>query len=152
MNRWLGVLLASAALLTGCAADGPRNSAGQVTAPVTVDSFSIQVGDCVTKLESDSTTRLPLVPCDQEHAWEAFATAELTGDEFPGNNGVQNQAGQLCTEAFEPFIGVAAKESKFEMRVLAPTKDSWAQQDREVVCLVGSSAGKLTGSLRGVAK
>jgi len=152
MNRRLGVLVACGLLLSSCAAESPRNSAGQVTAPATVDSYSIKVGDCVSKLESDSASRLPLVPCDQEHAWEAFATGTLTGDEFPGNNGVQSQGGELCTQAFEPFIGVPAKKSKFELRVLAPTKESWAQQDREVVCLVGSSAGKLTGSLAGAAK
>ncbi|MFZ0529892.1 MAG: septum formation family protein [Propionicimonas sp.] len=152
MNRAIGALTACVLLLAGCAEAGGRSSAGQVTAPTTVDAYSIRVGDCVGKLETDSTTRLSLMPCDQGHSWEAFATRTLAGDDYPGANAVQAQAVAACTEAFEPFAGVAAKDSKFELRVLTPTKDSWAQLDRTVTCLIGSSAGGLTGSLAGVAR
>jgi hypothetical protein len=44
-------------------------------------------------------------------------------------------------------------DSKYEVTYLSPAKESWTQaQDREVVCLVGSSSGNITGSLKGKAK
>lgn len=151
MNRPLAALIAGGLLLAGCSG-GPRDGSGQVTAPVSVDTYSIQVGDCVGKLETESATRLQLVPCAQEHYWEAFGAGTLTGEAFPGTSGVQDQAEQICTTALEPFLGISAKKSKFELRFLTPTKDSWAQNDRAVVCLLGTPGGGLTGTLRGAAK
>lgn len=144
------------ASVAGCNSGGgtvPRNSAGQVTAAATTDAFSIKVGDCIGKLASDSTDELPLLPCDQPHFWEAFAAANLNGDAFPGNAEVKDQAAQACKAAFEDFIAVAQGDSKYEVTFLTPTKETWTQAgDRQVVCLVGSSGGNLTGSLKGAAK
>mgnify|MGYP001764704712 CR=1 FL=1 len=142
----------AAGLFAGCTADGPRNSAGQVTAPAAVDSYSIVVGDCVAKLETDSTRLLQLLPCTAEHQWEAFHAGTLEGEDFPGAGGVQSQAEALCTEAVEPFLGLSAKKSKYELRFLTPSKESWAQSDRAVVCLIGAPSGGITGTLKGAAK
>jgi hypothetical protein len=142
-----------AVLLAGCAGDVPRNSAGQVTAAATTDAFSIKVGDCVGKLDSDATNELPLVPCDQQHYWEAYATSDLAGTDFPGNAEVKDLSGKACSAAFTGFVGIASEESKYEVTFLTPTKETWTQAgDREVVCLIGASAGGITGSLKGTAK
>jgi len=141
-----------ALLLAGCSAELPRDSAGQVTAASTTDAFSIKVGDCVGRLDGDSTDQLPLVPCSQEHFWEAYAAPTLTGDAFPGNAQVKDPSDQACAGAFEGFVGIKADDSKFEVTFLSPTKETWTQAgDREVVCLVGRSSGGITGTLKGVA-
>ena len=155
-SRTVRVLAAGAAVasvvLGGCGTSA-RDGSGQVTVPATTDTFSVRVGDCLDKLPTDSTSSLSLLPCAQAHYWEAFATATLTGDDFPGNAAVREAAEKACDDPFEAFVGIAASTSKLELTMLTPTKDTWTQaSDREVVCLVGSSAGKLTGSLRGVAK
>jgi len=142
-----------AVLLAACATDAPRNSAGQVTAAATTDAFSITVGDCVGKLDGDSTDELPLVPCAQEHFWEAYAASDLAGTDFPGNAEVKDLADKACSTAFTGFMGIASDDSKYEVTYLTPTKETWTQaSDREVVCLVGSSRGGITGSLKGSGK
>ena len=140
--------VAASVLLAGCAS-GVRGSAGGVTAPTTTDSFSVQVGDCLGKLPTESTTQLRLLPCAEEHYWEAFATATLTGEDFPGNATVRDQAGQACDAAFEGFVGVPARKSKLNLTMLTPTSETWTQAgDRAVVCLVGSPSGGVTGTLK----
>ena len=140
-------------LLAGCSTDGPRNSAGQVTAAATTDTFSIKVGDCVGKLDGDSAEKLPLTPCEQTHFWEAYASGELDGTDFPGTSQVKDLSDKACRAPFKAFVGIALDDSKYEVSYLSPTKESWTQaQDREVVCLVGLSSGNITGSLKGTAK
>ena len=140
-------------LLTGCSADAPRNSAGQVTAAATTDAFSIKVGDCVGKLDGDSAEKLPLTPCDKAHFWEAYASSTLEGTDFPGSSQINELSDKACSAAYKGFVGIAMDDSKYEVTYLSPTKESWTQaQDREVVCLVGNSSGNITGSLKGSAK
>lgn len=153
MTGRASLAVALALLLAGCGAGVPRDSTGQVTAAATTDAFSIKVGDCVGKVDGDSTDKLPLVPCTDKHSWEAFAASDLTGADFPGNAEVKGQAEKACAAAFKAFIGIAADDSRYELTFLTPTKETWTQAaDREVVCLVGSSSGGITGSLRGIAK
>ena len=140
-------------LVTGCSTDAPRNSAGQITAAATTDAFSIKVGDCVGKLDGDSAEEVALTPCDQPHFWEAYASSTLDGADFPGTSQVNDLSEKACSAAYEGFVGIARDDSKYEGTYLTPTKESWTQaQDREVVCLVGTSSGNLTGSLKGAAK
>ncbi len=138
--------------LAGCAG-GPRDSAGQVTAPATTDTYSVRVGDCLDKLPSESTDELSLLPCGAPHYWEAFATSTLTASAYPGNAAVGDQARAACETAFAPFVGTTAKKSKLDLTMLTPTKETWTQaDDREVVCLVGSQSGGITGTLKGAAR
>ncbi len=152
-RRLVAAAASASVLLAGCAATGVRSSAGEVTAPTTVDSFSVQVGDCLGKLPSQSTTQLQLLPCADQHYWEAFATATLTGEEFPGNTEVRDQAEQACDDAFATFVGISATKSVFKLTMLTPTKETWTQaSDRAVVCLVGNPNTGVSGSLKGAAK
>lgn len=144
----VAVAVAASVLLAGCAS-GVRSSAGGVTAPTTTDSFSVQVGDCLGKLPTESTSEIQLLPCAEEHYWEAFATATLTGQDFPGNATVRDQAGQACDAAFEGFVGVPAKKSTLSLTMLTPTSETWNQAgDRAVICLVGNPSGGVRGTLR----
>ena len=151
--RLAPLVAALVVVLAGCAADVPRNSEGRVTVEATTDAFSIAVGDCVGKVDGDSADELPLVPCTEAHFWEAYAASDLAGDAFPGNAGVKDLADKACADAFEGFIGVAPDDSKYEVTYLTPTKETWTQaQDREVVCMVGSSKGNITASLKDAGK
>lgn len=148
---WIAAVLLVA--ITGCSSDAPRDSAGQVTAAATTDAFSIKVGDCVGKLDGDSAQELPLTPCDKAHFWEAYASSRLDGTDFPGTSKINDLSDEACSAAYEGFVGIAVDDSRYEVTYLSPTKESWTlAQDREVVCLVGSSSGNITGSLKGKAK
>ena len=140
------------ALLAACASPaGPRDPTGQVTATATVDTYSLQVGDCTGPIPSGNATQFTLIPCGDKHNWEAFARTTLKGDAFPGAKAVGDAAAAFCGDAFTTFIGVKRSKSAYELTYLQPTKASWEGfGDREIVCLAGRSAGNVTGSLDGV--
>ncbi|MGC4153089.1 MAG: septum formation family protein [Propionicimonas sp.] len=135
--------------LAGCSAEGPRNSAGQVTASAPTDAFSLQVGDCTGTLTSGTVGQVTLVPCAEPHAWEVFAATELQGEDFPGAGKVQDLAEEFCHDQFKAFVGLAVNKSKYHLTVLQPTKQTWNDAgDRQVTCLAGDGEGEVEGSLR----
>lgn len=152
LSRSAAVVAAAAILgLTGCAEEGPRNPAGEVTASVPADAFSLQVGDCTGPLTTGTVERVTLIPCAQPHAWEVFAATELQGDSFPGAGKVQDQAEEFCNDQFKAFIGVSVSKSEYRLTVLQPTRQTWNDAgDRQVTCLAGDGDGKVEGSLASV--
>lgn len=152
-GRLLATLVALALLGAGCTTAGPRNSAGQVTRSAAADAFAVRVGDCTGPLSNGSVETLSLVPCDQAHAWEAYARTELTGSEYPGAGAIQDQGDEFCSAEFRRFVGVPSNRSTYRTMYLQPTRQTWEKAvDREIVCLVGLSSGGIKGSLRGVKK
>lgn len=146
--------LALVALLaaTGCSSDAPRNSAGAVTASASTDAFAIKVGDCTGKLATGTIEGADLLPCDQKHYYEVYAASKMTDAEFPGTEATSKQAEEACDAEFTSFIGIASTKSKYKLFYLSPIAQSWALGDREILCLVGSESGGISGSLRGVKK
>lgn len=141
--------LAIAVALAGCAAEGPRNSAGQVTASAPADSFSLQVGDCTGPLTTGTVEKVTLVPCGEPHSWEVFAATELDGEEFPGAGAVQDAAEEFCQDRFKTFVGVSVGKSDYDLTVLQPTRQTWnSADDRAVTCLAGKDGGTIEGSLK----
>lgn len=139
--------------LCGCATQGPRNSAGEVTAPAPADAFSLQVGDCTGPLTTGTVEQVKLMPCAEPHYWEVFGATELGGDEFPGAGKVQDLAEEFCNAGFKEFVGVSVGKSDYDLTVLQPTRQTWTSaDDRAVTCLVGSGEGEIEGSLKGVKK
>ncbi|MBP8921640.1 MAG: septum formation family protein [Micropruina sp.] len=148
----VGALLSCAVLLAGCATGVPRNSAGQVTAPASMNPYQLQLGDCTGPLKDGDVGSLQVLPCDSAHHFEAFATTDLDAAAHPGDSEVTKKANTYCTAQFKTFVGIAADDSAYKMLYLYPTEESWATGDRAIMCLAGSDAGKITGSLRGVKK
>ena len=151
MRAWV-VAAAVALLLAGCAAP-VRDPSGRLTAATTADAYAVKAGDCVGELGAGSVTKLELLPCEQEHYWEAFLLTTLDGTAYPGDLALAEQSEKRCTQAFADFVGVAVKKSKYSYTYLSPTEQTWkSANDRALVCLAGLPNGGVTGSLRGVAK
>ncbi len=155
------VLLGTAALaLSGCgllpAADPVRDEEGAIVeAEGNADVFSITVGDCTNDgdLDSAEVSSVEAVPCDEPHDNEVYAAFDVDGDEFPGAAQIQTVATERCLEEFEPFVGAAYEESRFDYWPMTPTESSWGQGDREVLCLVYDvDLEKITGSAAGLAE
>ncbi|WDZ92160.1 septum formation family protein [Nocardiopsis sp. HUAS JQ3] len=110
--------------------------------PVTVDVFSLEVGDCFieseveTALFSEGVSEVPLVDCSQEHDSEFFYSHQLTDASYPGDSAVQTEADEVCKgENFTDFIGVDYLDSEIYSYYLTPTQQSWDQaNDREIIC------------------
>jgi len=144
--------LVTVVVLAGCAATpGPRDSSGQVTARATVDTYSLQVGDCTGPIPAGAVDRFVLIPCSDKHNWEAFARTTMDDGAFPGTTAVADRASSFCGDAFTTFVGVKRSKSAYELTSLQPTKQTWDNfGDREIICLAGRSTGTVTGSLEGV--
>lgn len=152
MRAWIAVA-AAAVLLAGCGASPVRDPSGRLTAPTTADAYAIAAGDCVGELGAGSVTKIELLPCDQEHYWEAFLLTKLDGTDYPGDVALAKQSEQLCTQGFADFVGIELKKSKYSFTYLSPTEQTWkSANDRALVCLAGLPNGGVTGSLKGIGK
>ena len=153
MMRAFGCVVVATLSLTGCMAGAaPRDTAGQVTASASVDAFQVKVGDCTGSLKEGDVSDLQVIPCADPHFYEAYANTQLTDSAYPGESAVIKQASKFCTAEFKSFIGLATKDSGYDMFYMYPVEQSWATGDREVLCLAGSDKGKLAGSLKGSEK
>ncbi|MBK8445607.1 MAG: septum formation family protein [Micropruina sp.] len=151
-RTWVAAAGIACLVLAGCATGVPRNTAGQVTAEASIDAFQVTVGDCTGAMKEGDVSSLKVIPCDQPHYFEAYARTDLEDGDFPGEDELTKHANTFCSEQFKTFIGLSTKDSAYDMFYLYPVKESWATGDREVLCFVGSTSGKVTGTLKGVEK
>jgi hypothetical protein len=137
-------------------ADQPiRDDDGIITEPnPSTDPFAIVVGDCLDDalIAADTGSEvetLPTVPCDQPHDSEVIASLELTGTAYPGVEAIAAEADAGCIAALEQRVGASYLDTRYDVSYYAPTELSWADGDREVLCVAYDPAGPLTGPLTG---
>lgn len=134
----------------GCA-PAERGESGEIETAGSVDAFALRVGDCYDD-ESSNVSEVfdvPGVPCSQAHDNEVFATFDLDGNDWPGDERTLELADQGCLDRFEGAIGIAYPESILMFTTLVPTQSSWIRgKDREVICgAYHMDLEKLTGSV-----
>lgn len=142
--------------------DTPETTADTEPATTTaadeVSVFDLAVGDCFTAAPTDDdggalVTTAAIVDCDEPHLAEVILIGELpnpAGEPFPGVEARDEAAEQLCQPAFDDYVGVPLAASELGLLWLAPTEETWEDQDdREVTCAVQSLDGEpLVGSVR----
>lgn len=149
-------ITAAAVALSGCTMIGqltnstPRDASGAPTAANTnADVFSIKVGDCLDDASSTGTvTTAPIVPCNQPHDSEAYTSVQMKDGAFPGADAVTTQANETCAAAYPAFIGIPYDDSDLSISYYFPTKESWANGDRQIMCTVYDNGVKTTGTLK----
>jgi hypothetical protein len=154
MHRRLmvGAALAAVLLTAGCGG-APRNDAGQVTASASSDAFQVKVGDCTGDLGTGMISDVVLIPCDQEHYFEAYASKQLSDVTFPGSTAISDQGNAFCAESYAPWSGISADKTKYTITFFSPIQETWTNaNDREILCFIGSDKGGVTGSLKGAKK
>jgi len=157
----VGAVAAATVALSGCSVINQftntteRDDSGQVVEEnENADVFEVQVGDCINfEAEAEEVQTVPQIPCAQPHDAEAFSSLMLDDGEFPGLESVTATSDAHCVgPAYEEFVGVAYEESELAATYFYPTEMSWAQGDREVLCLVYDTAGKTEGTLADAAR
>ncbi|GHB76099.1 membrane protein [Streptomyces viridiviolaceus] len=148
----IGLALWVVSLSTGAAADfwqGFRDAArGEGTA------YALAEGQCFNTPSGSLegvTFDVDKVPCGKEHDGEVFAVFELPGGSYPGDDEITRAADDKCYALQDDYaMDVWALPADVDVYYLTPTPQSWRVGDREVICLLGSTAerGTLTGSLR----
>ena len=154
MKNW-GVYIAAALgfAIYGAVTDVDRDSTGTIVGEGSVDAFEVRVGDCFNDTDSSGEiSSLPGVPCDEQHDNEAYALIELTIDAYPEGEGMFGLAYESCITRFESYVGKDYESSSLAIFTIYPTRESWAQNEREVVCAVyDMDESKLVGSVQGLA-
>ncbi|MGF1648633.1 MAG: septum formation family protein [Kineosporiaceae bacterium] len=146
------VLALSGCSLPGDSDDTTRNESGEIEEGGELGVFSFTVGDCFNQGGATEDGAMPQVeavegvPCAEPHDAQVFHLFDVTdAEEFPGEESLQVTSEEGCLAEFEAFVGAAYEESVLYSSSFTPTAGSWAQGDREVVCLlVGENGEKLT--------
>lgn len=116
--------------------------------------LDLEVGQCISSTaDGEQVSTLPVVECSEPHNGEIYALPQLPDGEFPGVDAVTNSARTLCAGVeFQNYIGIDPAASTLGVGYLYPTADTWAEGDREIVCIVRDGEADTTGSLRGAAR
>ncbi|WP_435847668.1 DUF4190 domain-containing protein [Streptomyces fumanus] len=148
----LGLVLWATALATGGASafwDGFREGVGGEST-----AYALTTGQCFDapggSLEG-ITYDIEQVPCAGEHDGEVFASFDLPGGAYPGDDEITRSADDRCYALDSDYAMDAwALPADVDVYYLTPTRQSWRLGDREVTCLFGNTDehGSLTGSLR----
>jgi hypothetical protein len=155
MKQWGVYLLAALGIgIYGAVTEVGRDETGAIIDGGTIDAFHMQVGDCFddSSASGGDISSLPGVPCSKPHDNETFAVFDINQDNFPAGDEMDAIAYDGCMAKFEPFVGRDYESSSLEIFPIYPTADSWAQDDREVICaLYDMEENKLQGSMQGLA-
>jgi hypothetical protein len=146
--------VASLALVAGCSDSKQgvaRNSAGKVTGVGTASVFQLKPADCLDPPAdlSGEIDKIKVVPCDQAHTQEVFATVKSADAAYPGAEALATEANGSCLGAMqEPTLGLSPDDGYF-VSYLLPSFDGWNKdKDRSIVCVfVFPDLGAVTGSV-----
>lgn len=145
-------VFAALVLAAGCG-DARRDGSGAIETAGALDAFEMRPGDCFDDsfFDAGEVSDLPGVPCGQPHDNEVYATFDVVGDEYPGQDRIDELADQGCLDRFAAAIGAPYEESVLVFTTLTPSEGSWSERnDREVVCVAyHMELEKLTGSVLG---
>ena len=113
--------------------------------------FDLEVGDCFT---SDTTLldTVVVVDCEDPHVYEVYdvGDVESADDAYPGDAEMGETASAQCQDAFEAYVGIAYEDSRWYVTSIPPNEETWAEGDREVVCLLHlQDESEVTGSAEG---
>ncbi|WP_382305211.1 septum formation family protein [Herbiconiux sp. UC225_62] len=156
----VAAVLAFGLSLSGCTALFPSSAppatdsqTGEEIEQTDTDVFTLSVGQCLNDTDGTEVTEVPIVDCADEHDFEVYGEFELAGDEYPGDDAIDEQADAQCLDLFQPFVGISYDDSVYGYTYFTPTEGSWTDgDDRLVSCLIGMPNEKVTGTLQGVAK
>jgi hypothetical protein len=115
----------------------------------------LHTGQCIDIDDGeDVLTTAPVIDCDRPHEGEVYATGDIAGsdDDYPGDEGVQRRAEDLCTrEDFEDYVGQSIQDTDLSVLVIRPSEASWEGGDRHVLCvIVPDAGGTLSRSVAGL--
>jgi len=111
--------------------------------------FGLGVGECVNYGPGAIASPI-VVPCHQPHDAEVYARFRLAGRHWPGTAAVGTQARQGCTARLSGYLNPQLATSVLAESYVFPNQSAWDAGVRTVICEIRGTAGKLTGSVRGL--
>ena len=148
-----GAAIGGVAIFAGTGAfddETTRTEDGHIVESGGLGAFAMRVGDCVQLPDenSDQVASVEGVPCTEAHDAQVYAEFDLATAGFPSDADMDALGVQGCTERWAAAIGSAYEaDTAFDFTFFSPTETSWAEDDREVTCMVISVDGSpLIGS------
>ena len=92
--------------------------------------------------------QLRIVDCSDEHYAEVYLVAEMSGDDFPGEQAVQEKSAELCLDAFAGYVGIEQNDSALTFLHIWPDQQMWTRGERGMICAAFDPKGPLTGSVK----
>jgi hypothetical protein len=117
--------------------------------PALPSVFRLRAGDCVNSGQ-DGISSPTVVPCGQPHDAEVYARFALAGHRWPGGTAIGAQARQGCTARLGGYLNPQLATTVLAESYVFPDRGAWNAGVRTVICEIRSTAGKLTGSVRGL--
>ncbi|WP_051399473.1 DUF4190 domain-containing protein [Haloechinothrix halophila] len=146
----LWIVLFVIVIIAGILDDVERTPTGEVTAEDTVPLENLRIGDCVEKVTEDRNYfSVTVMPCDEPHHSEVFAKFDLRGEAWPGEETVFADANAGCSDALREYSSTAYDDIDVAIFTFHPTAFTWADGDREIICLTDYEDGPRTGSIEG---
>jgi hypothetical protein len=123
-----------------------RAQHASIAAPRQPAIFSLRTGQCLNSQPNGSAGQL--IPCAQSHDAEVFAVFQLPGNTWPGDIAAQHQADQGCLTRLTGYVNPQIASTTLTESYVYPGRQAWAAGQRNVVCEIRDTTGKLTGSVR----
>ena len=111
--------------------------------------FQLRTGECVN-YGPGGISSPAVVPCGQPHDAEIYATFGLTGQRWPGTTAIGTLARQGCTARLGGYLNPQLATTVLAESYVFPDQGAWNAGERTVICEIRGTAGKLTGSVRGL--
>jgi len=111
--------------------------------------FRLGVGDCLNS-GPDGISSPTVVPCSQPHDAEVYARFALAGHGWPGSAAIGTQARQGCNARLGGYLNPQLATTVLAESYVFPDQGAWNEGERTIICEIRSTAGKLTGSVRGL--
>jgi len=149
LGRAIAVVGSAGILLSACAIpSGSPNPTPSPTSTIDATAFTdLAAGSCYDPIDVAS---VETIDCAKPHRFEVFASFVLPDSEYPGDT-LDATASQQCRTAFSAFIGIDFDASALSLRYIGPSRATWAEGDREVLCVAFDPDGATTGSLANTA-
>lgn len=128
-----------------------RDEDGRVLESTVIDMTELRDGDCFGVgeeylFDDRNRYRFTVLPCDEAHRYEVFAQVEVSGD-FPGESALEERATVACADRFGELAGEDYVETSLDYGYLHPSKGSWREGDRRILCVAFDlSENLVTGS------
>jgi putative regulator of septum formation len=144
-----GLVLAGLWAIAGAAAAAVLITQHQPAKPVALPRiFQLHTGQCLNS-SSNGISGVHVLPCSQPHSGEVFGTFQVAGHRYPGSAVLQREASGGCVSRLSGYLNPQLSASSLTESYVYPDSGAWAAGVRTVVCTVRSTAGPLTGSVRG---
>ena len=108
--------------------------------------FGLRPGQCVNT--GSDALKPTVVSCARPHDAEVFAVFTLPAAPWPGASAVRMDADNGCASRLDSYIDPQLATAGLAQEFVYPNRDAWQANQRNVVCEVSATEGRLTGSVR----